>query len=144
MEKSSGDNCVTPQTQKFGVLKSLCRKHKEWGLGWKHLPKSCQSNLQLHFQGMKKEKGPGQWHLSQNFSRGHLFMSHWAELKNVAILGCKRDWENKNWTGVLPSQTRLGRTGISNEWDQAVGSGWRMAAPWWWPHVLQGIPSAPW
>lgn len=113
---TGGENCVT-------VLNSLGlrspRTDKERNGAWdeKHLLKSCRPSLQLHFQGRKKEKGRGQWHLSQNFSSGHLFMSHRTELRNVMIPGCKRGWQ-KNWVGYLAIPNK-----IRENWaKQQVGS----------------------
>ena len=90
----------------------------------KHLLKSCPSNLQLHFQGRKKEEGPGQWHLSLNFPNGHLLMSHQPELQNTVWPSQAAQGAEKIRTelGILPSRTRSGRSGVSKKWNKAVGS----------------------
>lgn len=115
------------------------QRKEKMSFGWKHLPQSCQSNLQFHFQGRKKEKGPGQRQLSQNFSSGHLFMSHRPELQNTASPGCKRGWENKNWVGHLAILNKIREDWDKQEVDKAAGSGWSVAAPCRQAHALQVI-----
>lgn len=94
------------------------------GLLRKRLLKSCPPNLQLHFQGRKKEEGPGQWHLSQNFLSGYLLMAHQPELQNTAwpSQAAKGAEKIRTELGILPPQTRSGRSWVSKKWTKAVGS----------------------
>lgn len=126
---TGGENGVTLQTTAVWGSDIPLQRKKEMELGMKTSPEKLPRTFSSTLRAGMRKRGQDSDICLRTSPVDTCSCPIGRNCRTWLSQAAKGADERRIELGILPSQTRSRRTGISNKWDKAVGSGWGMAAP---------------